>query len=246
MLGNQTLMETPTKPKRAGRLEKYFYFLMSLLIAGVVVYGFSHTVDQNLIHPAVPRPLVLYVHAAIFSAWVILFIVQTALVRTRNVRLHRRLGWFGVGLGIAIPILGVWTAVTMARFNLRQFHSAHAEADLIIPLFDIAAFTVTFGLAVYWRRRPEFHRRLMLVASCGLTAAAFGRFPADIIPPGFFYAGVDSLIVLGLLRDLIVDRRVHRVYLYALPALLVGQSIVMYTNMLALPYWLRFAHAILR
>jgi hypothetical protein len=48
-------------------LENYFYFLMTLLIFGIVVYGFSHTVDQNLFHPAVPRPFILYVHAAVFS-----------------------------------------------------------------------------------------------------------------------------------------------------------------------------------
>ena len=55
----------------AGPLDKYFYFFMSLLIAVVVVCGFSRTVDQNLIHPALPRPFLLYIHAAVFSGWVV-------------------------------------------------------------------------------------------------------------------------------------------------------------------------------
>ena len=45
-------------------VDKYFYFSMSLLVAAVVVYGFSHTIGDNLIHPAIPRPLLLYFHGA--------------------------------------------------------------------------------------------------------------------------------------------------------------------------------------
>jgi len=46
----------------AGRyrlLDKYFYFAMSLLFAAIVVAGFSRTVNQNLFHPALPRPFLL-------------------------------------------------------------------------------------------------------------------------------------------------------------------------------------------
>lgn len=100
---------SPSRPRTAlGRhvlLEKYFYFLMTLLIAGVVVYGFSHTVEQNLIHPAVPRLFILYVHAAVFSGWLVLFVLQFTLVRSHHVRWHRRVGWFGAGFGALIPQL---------------------------------------------------------------------------------------------------------------------------------------------
>jgi hypothetical protein len=76
----------------AGLLDKYFYFSMSLLIAVTVAYGFSRTVDKNLIHPVVPRPFLLYIHAAVFGGWVVFYILQSALVRTRNVGVHRRIG----------------------------------------------------------------------------------------------------------------------------------------------------------
>jgi hypothetical protein len=229
---------------RAGLLDKYFYFFMSLLIPVVVVYGFSHTVDRNLIHPALPRPFILYLHAAVFSGWVLFFILQSTLVRTHNVRWHRRIGWFGVALGVAIPVLGVSTAVTMARFNTLQLHSADAESFLIVPLNDITAFTIPFALAIYWRKKSEFHRRLLLMASCALTAAAFGRFPPHLLPPVIFYAGVDLLILLGVARDLIVNRRIHPVYLYGLPAFILGQTVAMYAFIHNSPYWLKIAHAI--
>lgn len=91
-----------------------------------------------------------------------------------------------------------------------------------------------------------FFMSLLLVATCALTAAAFGRFPPQLLPPVVFYAGVDLLILLGVARDLIVNRRIHQVYICVLPAFVLGQVVVMYTNVHELPYWLRIADAILR
>jgi hypothetical protein len=236
---------TVVTTKRGGLLGQYFYFFMSLLIAVVVMYGFSFTIEKNLIHPALPRPLLLYVHAAVFSGWLVFFILQTALVRTRNVLLHRRIGLFGAVMGIAIVLLGVSTAITMARFNMIQLHRNDAESFLMIPLFDMLCFGTTLGLAVLWRKKPEYHRRLMLVAVCALTAAAFGRFPQWLLPSVYFYSGVDLLILLGVIRDLIVNGRVHQVYLYVLPLFVVGQTIVTYTVFHQLSYWQKIAHTIM-
>jgi len=211
---------------------------MSLIIAGVVIYGFSYTVDDNLIHPAIPRPWLLYVHAFVFSAWLPLFIAQAALIQTRNVATHRRLGQWGLVHGAAIPILGVATAIVMTKFRL-----AHGEPDaadsLPIPLFDMIAFTSAFSLAAIWRHRKEFHRRLMFMATCTLTAAAFGRMPA-LDHADWFYLGVDALILIGALWDLFVTGTVHAVYRYGLPAMILGQSLAAYIRWS--PEWIAFAH----
>src|ERR1700722_7721099 len=119
--------------KRGRLVEKYFYFAMSLLVAVVVVYGFSHTMGANLLHPTVPRPRLLYFHAVLFFGWLIFLIVQSGLGRMGNVRLHRKLGWFGVGLGTTIVVLGVSTAITMTRFKIAELHSTTAAMDMIVP-----------------------------------------------------------------------------------------------------------------
>src|ERR1700761_2230332 len=98
--------------KRAGLWDRYFYFGMSLLIAAVVVGGFSRTVGPKIIHPKALPPAILYAHALVFYGWLAFFILQSALVRTHNVRLHRTLGWFGVALGVMMPVLGIRTAIT--------------------------------------------------------------------------------------------------------------------------------------
>jgi hypothetical protein len=242
--------EPAGRKPRAGQAHawtQYFYWFMALLITVVVGWGFSRTVNEKLIRPAIPRPFVLYVHAAIFSGWVAFFIWQSALVRMGHVRLHRWTGWLGSILGAAVAMVGIATAVTMGRFNVRNFHSRYAGLALLVSFYDIAAFAVPFALAVYWRRKPEFHRRLMLVATCALTAAAFGRLPIPPhVPPAvFFYTCVDLLILLGVARDLVVDRCIHPVYRWALPAFLVCQVVVVYTVYHHSPYWLNIAQTIL-
>jgi hypothetical protein len=85
---------------------------MALLIPAIVVLGFSTTINQNLIHPAIPRPFILYVHAAVFSGWLLFFLVQSALVRTHHVRWHRSTGWFGAAFGALSSIVGTATATS--------------------------------------------------------------------------------------------------------------------------------------
>ena len=203
-------------------LDQYFYFSMSLLVAVVVVSGFGHTVNRNLIHATPERPWLLWVHGSVFSGWVLFFIFQSAMVRTHHVKLHRTMGWFGAGLGAVIPALGIWTALVMDRFLVAILHAPKdAYTFFAIQLLDITSFTATFWLAVLWRRRPEMHRRLVLIATCTLTGAAFVRIPHFALNP--YWWGVDGLILLGVVRDLIANRKVHVVYRYALPLLVVWQ-----------------------
>ncbi len=233
-----------TKPQE-GFWERYFYFFMSMLIAVVVAFGFSQTIDMNLIHPSIPRPFLLYVHAAVFTGWLVFFILQTALVRTSNVQIHRTLGTFGIAMGIGLPVLGVATALTMTRFDIEKLHNPTAATDMIVPFFDMVAFASTFSLAIYWRKKPELHRRLILASTCALTAAGFGRFPAWILPQNIFYVGVDLLILLGVTRDLIVSRKIHAVYAYVLPLFMVGQTVTLYAALYRPALWVSIAHRIL-
>ena len=174
-----------TKPQE-GFWERYFYFFMSMLIAVVVAFGFSQTIDMNLIHPSIPRPFLLYVHAAVFTGWLVFFILQTALVRTSNVQIHRTLGTFGIAMGVGIPVLGVATALTMTRFDIEKLHNPTAATDMIVPFFDMVAFASTFSLAIYWRKKPELHRRLILASTCALTAAGSGASLPGFCPRTFF------------------------------------------------------------
>src|SRR5262249_54022608 len=144
------------------------------------------------------------------------------------------------GVGRGLPRLGVATAIAITRMRV-----AHGELDaapaILIPIFDMVVFTVAFASGAVQRRRPEWHRRLMFVATCALTAAAFGRMPL-FDRDQWFYAGVDALLAIGVARDLIVSRDVHPVYRYGVPAIVAGQLATAYAR--NLPWWIAHAPAL--
>ncbi len=256
-LGQTELITKPAKARTAQAktaqakpvrlLQQYFYFFMSLLIAIVVMFGFSHTVEARLIHGVPRRPLLLWVHGAIFSGWILFFIFQSLLVRAHNVRLHRAVGWFGVALGSAVFVVGVGTGIVMSRFRILYFHGERAVGNLALSLYDVTAFAIAFALAIFWRKKPEYHRRLILLATCALTSAGFARIPfVAHMPREAFFVGVDLLVLMGVARDLIVDKRVHRVYAVGLPVFVVCQCIVLYTILNDPPVWVKIANSILR
>ena len=226
-------------------LSRYFYLFMSLVFAALVIAGFGRTVNANLLHANPPRPLLLWIHGAAFSTWVVFFIAQSALVRTRNVSVHRLLGWFGAGLAAVMVVLGLAIAVIMTRFDTVVLQQKGAEAFLSIPIVDMLSFGSCIALAIYWRKKPEYHRRLVFIASCVLMDAAIGRFDF-MFNHALFFPALDCLIVLGMVRDWVVDKRIHKVYVYALPSLIVLQGLATYTWRVNPTWWQGITQAILR
>jgi hypothetical protein len=100
------------------------------------------------------------------------------------------------------------------------------------------------ALAIYWRKRPDFHRRLVFIATCQLLDAGIGRFDF-IFSHNLFYPGLDLLILLGMARDWYVDGRVHKVYLYALPVMVLLQAVAVYVWRANPPVYQAFTHAVL-
>jgi hypothetical protein len=225
-------------------LSKYFYLCMSLALAVLVVAGFSRTVNASLIHANPPRPLLLWFHGAAFSTWVVFFIAQSALVRVRRVSVHRLLGWFGAGLAAVMVVLGFSITPIMTRFDMVVLHQTGVDSFISVPFYDMIAFGACIALAIYWRKKPEYHRRLVFIASCGLMDAAVGRFDF-IFNHSLFFPCLDLLIMLGVGRDLMVDGRVNKVYRYALPPLIIMQSFAVYLWRINPAWWQGVTRAIL-
>jgi FtsH-binding integral membrane protein len=224
-------------------LGRYFYFCMALLMAGLSVWGFSQTVDTRLLHAKPPRPLLLWFHGAAFSAWIVVFIAQSALVRVRKVSVHRTLGWFGAALAATMVASSFSVSVVMVRFD-RTALGKDVSSFLSVLWCDMIIFGACMALAIYFRKRPEYHRRLVFMASCQLMQAAFVRFHyiGDHDLP---YPALDVLIVAGMLRDLVVGGRVNRVYLCVLPPMIVLQSWATYLARVNPSWWRAATHAIL-
>jgi hypothetical protein len=226
-------------------LSRYFYFCMALAMLGLAAWAFSRTANAGLLHAHPPKPLLLWFHAALFSAWMVLFSVQSALVRMHKVRLHRTLGWLGAVLAATMVVSGFVVSVVMLRFEIAVLHRENIASFLSILWCDMVIFGSCMGLAIYFRKRPEYHRRLVFMASCQLMQAAFVRFH----PTGYhelFFPALDALVLAGMLRDRVVDGGVNRVYLAGFPAMLVLQALATYLEQVNPRWWQAATLAILK
>src|SRR5436309_6915699 len=92
------------------RLENLFFSGMAVLILGTVFVGFAKSYYLAGVFKAPLPNLLVHIHGAVFSSWILLLIVQTSLVAAGRVDVHRRLGLLGFGLACLVVILGVLVA----------------------------------------------------------------------------------------------------------------------------------------
>jgi len=205
----------------AGAHDRVFYGTMAVAMAVTVFAGFAATYYLRLLSGGPkatlsggPFTTLVHVHAALFTTWVCLFIVQTALVASRRVAVHRRLGVAGAVLAGAMVVAGTSIAVaTAARGSAPP--GMTAVTFLAIPLFDMVLFSGFVSAALVARRNREAHKRLMLLAYVSIITAAIARLPGvlPLGPPAFF--GLSFLfVVAGAIYDFVSRGRVHKVYLW--------------------------------
>ena len=205
--------------------DRKFYTGMAIVMLFTALFGFSRTYFLGLIsgHATtitgrVPN-VTVHLHALLFTSWLVLFIVQTSLVATHRVKVHRKLGYFGVALGVAI---GGRTAVEAARLGAVP-PGANPWSFTAIPFGDITTFAIFFLGAVLWRNDKDKHKRLMILASICLMSAALFRWPGvSRVGPLAAY----GLTLLFPIAAAVYDRwsrgRVHPVYWWGLAVIVVG------------------------
>jgi hypothetical protein len=213
--------------------DRRFFTGMAFLALIVVLAGFGNTYyfwpwTQATLHPsgqpvAASLAPAVHLHAVAFTAWMVLFIVQVGLVSRNEVRAHRRLGRAMAWLVPALLVTGVVTAIGGARNGWNPGGPFRdALAFLIVGLFDLLVFGVLTGAALWFRRRPDLHKRLMLLGTLGgLMWPAITRIPflAGRFLPMF---SVLTLLVLApAIRDFVIGARTRWM------SLLVGVAILL-------------------
>ena len=218
-----------------------FYFVMTVLCSAILLWGFGHTVPSVLLHPAVRRPRILWLHSVVFSSWLLFAMLQTGLVRVRKVKVHRLLGWFGLGLAVLMVVVGVLTALQLGHFDLTVLHQAGADTFKVVSFADMILFPLLVGLGIVWRKKVELHRRLFLLATVELTGAGFARIDW-LAAHNLMFLCADAVMCLGVLRDLLVTGRVHRVYKVGIPAIVLWHAGVTWMYLRPPAWWVRLAH----
>jgi hypothetical protein len=199
---------------RARSAPRRFYVLLSGIIAIIVFVGFWPTYFGPLLAGTVEKPPVIHVHATVYVGWLALFITQTVFAATGRTALHIKLGRIGIAYGVLVILMGIVVSFAMFAMRVRAGLLEEATRALMGPLVDMVVFAPLFATAVYFRRKSELHKRLMIVATTALLIAAVGRMPFFGTPPNRWLLELVwvSPILIAAGYDLIKRRGLHPIY----------------------------------
>ena len=212
-----------------------FYVVMAGLFVLGAFGGFVPTFWAPLASGSFKAAPIIYIHGALFFAWTLFFFMQTALIANGRVLSHRDWGLAGIALATAMTISVVLTAIHTIKVAQGIGMADEARRFTVVSLSGALLFAGFVGTAIANVRRPEAHKRLMLLSMIPLVHAAIARLfktafaPPDAIgpppvfialPPGLF---VDLAIVAGIVYDWRTRGRPHPVYLWGGAVLLAVQ-----------------------
>lgn len=220
-------IEAPALPRPVGSLhDRQFYTGMALAAAVVVFVGFSPTFFLRARYTPTELPLYLIVHGVLFTTWIALFIAQTSLVAARRTDVHRKLGWATAALAAVMVVVGTTAGIVSMQGHFPDQGNA-ALSFLTTPLFSMVMFATFVAAAITYRRDPQTHKRLMLLATISILDAAVARLPFEFLRTSSwnYLPTTDVFLLAAILYDLASRRRVHPAYLWGGLVLVIEQSL---------------------
>jgi len=211
--------QTSSELRKSVLIERWFFTGMAIAMLATSIAGFL----PSIVHPAgrhAPLSPLAAAHGVVFFAWLLLFLVQSRLIATQRVAIHRRLGLSSIViLALMIP-LAYTTTIAMVRrgydlsgdLNIGIDHQLALQT--VFPLANLLIFTTLAIAALAYRRRPEIHKRLMLFANIELMPAPLahliGHTPwVASLPAVIIMVPITALVAAAVGRDLLVAKRIH-------------------------------------
>ena len=203
-------MDAPATEPHSPR-SQYFYVVTAALVLLVVFIGFAPSFYlKGHLGPARELSWLVRIHGAVMTAWFVLLLVQAVLIRRKRPDVHRLLGYLGGILALVLAVLVTAVQFGATRDERARLGTLHVEGGTIGFMLE---FLLLVGLALWWRKRPEIHKRLMLVATVILLGAAWGRYPVEFIRHHSELFTKGGLVAL-VCSDTWIHRRLHPAYLW--------------------------------
>ena len=208
---------------------KYFYFQMSLLCMAVAFLGFWPSYWGPMAAGTLQKAPVSHIHGIVFFGWSLYIVYQSWLGASGQIARHRSVGLIGVSFATAMVIFGVLVSIQVMHELTAAGKGAYGVFLASVSMSNIALFAVLIVAALMNIRRPEWHKRLMIMAAISILGAPLAR-PLMVnlhqAPP----APLSDWLVVGiaavpLLHDWRTRGRVHSASWIALAAI-VGVRLV--------------------
>ena len=211
-----------------------FYFWMTVVMAAIIFGGFGISYFQPMMSGNLrPMSPVVHFHGIFYFAWMILLMVQSGLVNSGNIRLHKSLGTAGISVATGLVILASVISILNTAAALEPGPNPFVFQLMYLNIVAISTFTVLFLMAMNNTRKREYHRRYILLATIGFIGAGINRFyvfvaNVDFAPFWFLYFASDLLILSILFHDWKTDGKFHK-------ATVTGGAIIVVIQFLQYP-----------
>jgi hypothetical protein len=224
------------------RYEDFFFSGIAAVILAYVFVGFAKSYYLAGVFKAPLPSLLVHIHGAVFSCWLLLLITQISLVSVGRVHVHRRLGLLGFGLACLMVVLGIAVVTQSIVRHAADPFVREVRAIYALGLADMLMFATLVYFAFRNRFNPAVHKRLILIATLAILDAAYDRWP---IQAAWWTHGVTPLIccypllLLLMVYDWWSTRKIQPVTIWGsafLVLMLQGRVLVGNTTL-----WQRFA-----
>lgn len=212
------------------------YISLSALMAFMAVVGFWPKYFGPLVFGTLVQPLLIHIHATVFTGWLVLFFLQAYFAATKRIQLHLALGKAGIWYGVLLIIVGLTTGVIRSSAS----PPGRAESLLLAIIEDMLMFAGFFAVAIWYRKKPKIHRPAMVLAATALLVAAVGRmaFLPSTTPLRLAVWSLPVLIAMGV--EFRKTGRVHPIYFVGLLVFVIRRYSVALVSGTAT--WGSFAH----
>ena len=196
------------------------YFTWAAIVAMLLVFaGFARTYYLKTFFGTPVLPALLHLHGFVLTLWFVLFLVQVRLVAARRIDLHRLLGICGVVLAAFIVLISSAVAIHATRRDFLADPRSNAALSFLafLLLGELLPFVGFLIAALLFRQRSDYHKRLMLLASCSFLGAATIRLPFHFIQTAGLWSSigmVEIFPVTFILFDTVQNRRLHAAFLW--------------------------------
>lgn len=186
------------------------YQWAAVAVAAVAFVGFARSFYLKGLFQSRSLSTSVFIHGIIMSAWCALFVVQASLIAGGRTHLHRRLGVIAALLAVIIVAWGAWLTVAAVAREGQQHFVGPFHYLLGVNLVNLSVFALLVATALGLRRRPPYHRRLMLLAAVTLLAPAIARIVLLFTHrTGMQFAVFYACVLTCILVDTLRHRRLH-------------------------------------
>ncbi len=199
------------------RRDRRFFLTLAISAALMIVWGFSTTYYLKPLQSVGALPhspqlaLLVHIHGAVFTLYVLFYVSQTALIAQGRRALHMALGWASLVFIPVLVVLATLTALYGARMGHKQIWP-DAERAALVNLAPVYPFAILACAGILLRKRPEAHRRLMSLSFMTLLPPAIARTHLGALGPQAVTIAIFAFILAGPIYDLVTRHRIHPAY----------------------------------